>query len=260
MSIVDKIKQSGSGLPPLMVLYAVEGFGKSTIGSQANDALVIMPKQERGLETLLDRGLVDPVDNVVVDTYPEFKGLIHELLTTEHGYKSVVIDTFNILVQEMLYGWVLDTQFGGDPQQYKSWGNGKAALNKEISELMMLVGALREKGITPVLLMHAKVTRFSQPGVGDYNRYQPYMDDSIWDAVKKAADLVLFGNFKVDVDQQGKASGGKRRMIYTEHDACFDAKNRHGLPAVFSLGEDKSKGWATIMTVLKKAKEQTNAG
>ena len=50
--------------------------------------------------------------------------------------------------------------------------------------------------------------------------------------------MVLFANYKtfvVNVDGQGaqkgknKAQGGKR-VMYTAHHCCWDAKNRYGLP------------------------------
>lgn len=55
--------------------------------------------------------------------------------------------------------------------------------------------------------------------------------------VKEWADMVLFCNYKtfaVNVDGQGaqkgknKAQGGKR-VMYTTHHSCWDAKNRYGL-------------------------------
>ena len=47
--------------------------------------------------------------------------------------------------------------------------------------------------------------------------------------------MVLFANYKtlaVSVDDKGKkhkAQGG-RRVMYTSHHPCWDAKNRYGLP------------------------------
>ena len=53
--------------------------------------------------------------------------------------------------------------------------------------------------------------------------------------VKEWADMVLFANYKtwsVAVDDKGKkrkAQGGKR-VMYTQHHPCWDAKNRYSLP------------------------------
>ena len=52
--------------------------------------------------------------------------------------------------------------------------------------------------------------------------------------------MVLFANYKtlsVAVDKDGKKhkAQGSRRVLYTSHHACWDAKNRHGLPEELPL-------------------------
>ena len=53
--------------------------------------------------------------------------------------------------------------------------------------------------------------------------------------IKEWADMLLFANYKtfsIAVDDKGKkrkAQGGER-VMYTSHNACWDAKNRFGLP------------------------------
>ncbi len=52
--------------------------------------------------------------------------------------------------------------------------------------------------------------------------------------VKEWADAVLFANYKTIVmttkEGKKKAQGGQQRVLYTEHAATWDAKNRWGLP------------------------------
>lgn len=61
------------------------------------------------------------------------------------------------------------------------------------------------------------------------------MQKTVAPLVKEWADLLLFANYKtlaVAVDKDGKkhkAQGGKR-VMYTTHHPCWDAKNRLGLP------------------------------
>ncbi|MFR5148132.1 MAG: AAA family ATPase [Ruminococcus sp.] len=53
--------------------------------------------------------------------------------------------------------------------------------------------------------------------------------------IKEWADMLLFANYKtfsIAVDDKGKkrkAQGGEH-VMYTTHNACWDAKNRYGLP------------------------------
>ena len=53
--------------------------------------------------------------------------------------------------------------------------------------------------------------------------------------LKEWADVILFGNYKTYVIEDSKtkskkAQGGNKRVMYATHHACWDAKNRHGLP------------------------------
>ncbi|MCC8065615.1 MAG: siphovirus Gp157 family protein [Clostridiales bacterium] len=57
---------------------------------------------------------------------------------------------------------------------------------------------------------------------------------------KEWCDMLLFCNYRTFVVQsdnameKAKATGGKR-VIYTAHHPCWDAKNRHGLPEMMDL-------------------------
>ena len=74
--------------------------------------------------------------------------------------------------------------------------------------------------------------------MGAYDRWEMKLSKGVAPMVKEWADMVLFANYKtmvVNVDGQGaqkgknKAQGGKR-VMYTTHHSCWDAKNRYGLP------------------------------
>ncbi|MEI3535361.1 MAG: AAA family ATPase [Bacilli bacterium] len=56
--------------------------------------------------------------------------------------------------------------------------------------------------------------------------------------LKEWCDMLLFCNYKTYVvtteNNTKKAQGGKR-VVYTSHHACWDAKNRYGLPDELDL-------------------------
>ena len=96
-----------------------------------------------------------------------------------------------------------------------------------------------EAGINVALAAHAQIRKFEQPDeLGAYDRYELKLgkktSSQTAPLVKEWADMVLFANYKtisVAVDKDGKkhkAQGGKR-VMYTTHHPCWDAKNRHGL-------------------------------
>ncbi len=75
--------------------------------------------------------------------------------------------------------------------------------------------------------------------LGDEARQQDHEQDIPAD--KEWADIVLFCNYKtvvVQTDKDGKKhkAQGNRRVMYTQHHPCWDAKNRYGLPGGDSDG------------------------
>ena len=96
-----------------------------------------------------------------------------------------------------------------------------------------------QAGVHVVLTAHAQMRKFEQPDeMGAYDRYEMKLGkktgSQISPLVKEWADMVLFANYKtltVQTDDKGqkfKAQGGKR-VMYTSHHPCWDAKNRFGL-------------------------------
>lgn len=96
-----------------------------------------------------------------------------------------------------------------------------------------------DAGINVVLTAHAQIRKFEQPDeLGAYDRWELKLGKKTQSQtsplVKEWTDLLLFANYKtfsVAVDKDGKkhkAQGGKR-VMYTTHHPCWDAKNRYGL-------------------------------
>ena len=86
-----------------------------------------------------------------------------------------------------------------------------------------------------MLAAHAKMRKFEQPDeLGAYDRWEMKLSKNVAPIVKEWADTVLFVNYKTFVikdekTDSRKAQGG-RRVMYTNHHPCWDAKNRYGLP------------------------------
>ena len=86
--------------------------------------------------------------------------------------------------------------------------------------------------------------KFEQPDeMGAYDRWELKLSKQCSPLIKEWADMVLFCNYKtfvVNVDNKGvqkgtnKAQGGKR-VMYTSHHPCWDAKNRDNLPDELSM-------------------------
>ncbi len=118
------------------------------------------------------------------------------------------------------------------------YGKGYVYLAEEFGRLLNALTELIDLGINVVMVAHAQMRKFEQPDeMGAYDRWEMKLQKKTAPMVKEWADMVLFANYKtyvVNVDGQGaekgtnKARGGKR-VMYTTHHPCWDAKNRHDL-------------------------------
>jgi hypothetical protein len=72
--------------------------------------------------------------------------------------------------------------------------------------------------------------------MGSYDRYTLKLNEkNIAPLIKEWVDMLLFVNYKTDIvtaadGKTKKGRGGQKRVMYANHNACWDAKNRFGLP------------------------------
>lgn len=113
------------------------------------------------------------------------------------------------------------------------YGKGYIYLAEDFERLLNLLEEVIEHGMNVVATAHAKMRKFEQPDeMGAYDRWELKLQKTTAPLLKEWADMVLFANYKTHTihtdDGKIKAQGGKR-VMYTTHHPCWDAKNRHGL-------------------------------
>jgi hypothetical protein len=251
---------------PKLMIYAVEGFGKTTIGAYAPDPLILMSRGETGYDTLLSKGRVPAVAAEVVENWPDTLAWIDRLIADPQGIRSVVFDAtggFDQFCQD----FVCNRDFGGDwhgkKEGFLAFGadKGYKATAQEWRKLLVRLETLRDKhGVMPILLGHAKTVPFRNPMGPDYDTYTADISKYSWADTLRWADATLFGKFYTIVDKEGKGAkgkgiGGTDRVIYTEQRDAFSAKNRYGMPPELFLTEEGggpetmwARIWASIAT------------
>lgn len=124
------------------------------------------------------------------------------------------------------------------------YGKGYTYLMEEFGRLLNALSELIDLEINVVMVCHAQMRKFEQPDeMGSYDRWEMKLEKKVYPLVKEWADMVLFCNYKtyvIDADGQGTAKGtnkvqGGKRVMYTTHHPCWDAKNRHDLPPELPL-------------------------
>lgn len=215
--------------PQKVVIYGVEGIGKSTLASQFPKPLFI---DVEGGTSQLD---VPRIANVT--SWPILLKTVEEVAMADAICQTLVLDTAD-WAERMCTEYVCQ-KLRVTGIEDVGYGKGYTYLQEEFSKLLDICSQCVKRGKNVVILAHAKMRKFEQPDeMGAYDRWELKLSKQCAPITKEWADMVLFLNYKTVVtttkDGKSKAAGGKR-VMYTVHHACWDAKNRHGLPEELPL-------------------------
>lgn len=212
------------------VIYGPEGIGKSTLAARFPDPVFI--------DTEGSTKDMDVARTPVPSSWPMLMEQVKYFITHPDELKTLIIDTADWA--EQLCVTDICSRFQKAGIEDFGYGKGYTYLQEEFGRLLNLLTELVEqKGVNVVLTAHAKMRKFEQPDeLGAYDRWEMKLTKQVAPMVKEWADMVLFANYKTivyNVDGQGAQKGknkvqGGKRVIYTTHHPCWDAKNRYGLP------------------------------
>lgn len=230
-----------------VVIYGPEGIGKSTFASQFPEPVFIDTE-----------GSTNNMDIYRLPAPTSWNMLLEEvryIIQNPSVCKTLVIDTADWA--EQLCSAAVCGKYQKSGIEDFGYGKGYVFLQEEFGRLLNLLTELVEqKKINVVLTAHAKMRKFEQPDeMGAYDRWEMKLSKNVSPMVKEWADMVLFSNYKthvVKVDGKNKAQGG-RRVIYTTHHSCWDAKNR------YELADELPFEYNSISGVIEETATQENA-
>ena len=117
------------------------------------------------------------------------------------------------------------------------YGKGYTYLKEEFGKLLDALEEVLNTGHNVLILAHAAITKFEQPdAAGSYDRWTMKTTKQVEPLIREWCDMLLFVNYQTVVEKSGSAPNAKnkvtggRRVMYTTHHPCWDAKNRFGLP------------------------------
>ena len=218
--------------PAKVVIYGVEGIGKSTLASKFPKPLFL---DLEGGTTRMD------VDRI--DIQPDFalvKAALNDLIKDNGGYKTLVIDTADKL--ETLITDAVCRE--GNKQGIEDYGYGKGYtyLKEKWAKILDGLSVLQSKtGMDVVFIAHSAQRKVELPeDTGSYDHYEMKLSKQTAPLLKEWADFLLFLKYDIftvtDKNDKKHASGGARKM-YTQHTPLYDAKSRTELPAVLNLDD-----------------------
>lgn len=212
-----------------VVVYGPEGIGKTSFAANFPDPVFV--DTEDSTKAYNVRRFPRPT------SFAMMLAEVQQVRDTPGVCRTLVIDTADWAERLCTQDLLARTKKGGIEDF--GYGKGYVYLSEDFGKLLNLLDEVITRGVNVVLTAHAKLSKFEQPDeMGSYDRWEMKLSKHIFPMIKEWADIILFANYKTLVihtdDGKAKAQGGAR-VMYTTHHACWDAKNRYGLPEVLPL-------------------------
>lgn len=209
-----------------VVLYGPEGIGKSTFAGKFPEPLFIDTE-----------GSTRHLDVARLPKPSSWSMMLEEIRyvrDTPGVCKTLAVDTLD-WAEQLCVKHICDKSQKNGIEDF-GYGKGYVYVSEEFGKLLNLLDEVIERGINVLGTAHAKMRKFEQPEeTGAYDRWEMKLSKNVAPLVKEWADALLFANYKIITVRTGedkktvKAQGG-RRVMYTCHHPCWDAKNRWDLP------------------------------
>lgn len=203
------------------VIYGTEGIGKSTLAAAFPNPLFV--DCEGGTDQL-------DIARVVPLNWNELVHTVMEIAYT-NVCETIVIDTADA-AEAMCITAVCEENKQKTIESF-GYGKGYTVLANRWREIMAALDKCIERGVNVVVIAHAKRVKVEEPDqTGSYDHFEMKLTKLVAPLVKEWADMLLFMNYSISVTQDEKGSvkaKGGRRVVYTQHNPCWDAKNRFGL-------------------------------
>ena len=244
--------------PRFIIMYGVEGVGKSSFAADAPRPIFLDP--EKGSRNLnVER-------NTDIKTFDDLMESLVWLRDQKHEFKTVVLDSLDH-IEPMVWKHtcIKNKNVANIEEVGGGFQKGYGFALDYWRELISLLEEIRQKKQMHIIcIAHAKTTTVNDPMQDlPYDRHTLKLHENkqfsainLW---KESVDAILFAAFEDTVfkvnktDKKAKASGEGVRKIFTQRHAAWDAKNRYGLPAelTFELGH----AWTALETTKAETQE-----
>jgi hypothetical protein len=229
MTLLEQVQKGRQAAPRRVMLYGTQGIGKSTFGSMSEKPVFI--QTEDGL------GEIDCDKFPLTSSFEQAIVALSELYSEKHPYKTVVIDSLDWMERLI---W-LDVCKKRNVESIEDIGYAKGytfALTQWRQFLTGLDALRNERGMTIILVAHARIERFENPETETYDRYVPRLHKLASAVIQEWCDEVLFATYKIHTKQTDEGFNRKRaqgigtgeRIVRTTERPAHVAKNRLNLP------------------------------
>jgi len=234
IDLLSQVKSAKQPKPRRILLYGVEGIGKSTWGAGAPNPVFISTE--------------DGISNIDVPAFPQAEKYsdvmqaTYELATRDHDFQTLVLDSADWF-EKFIVTQICQTAGAksiNDPHNKEvSFGNGQLLAIALWDKWLEYVGLCRDKGMNIILIAHCHTPTFKDPSSESYNRFEPKLHKTINERLREWADEVFFATYETYVTkheegfsrERTQAIGTGRRILRCSEMPSHKAKNRLKLPA-----------------------------
>lgn len=214
--------------PRNILLYGEHGAGKNYLAAQFPAAIVI--DIEGGSDD------IDCERSPRVASYQDFQVHVSWLLTSDHAYRTAVVDSFDWL--EKLVQQFVARSRGANSIEEIPYGKGYTFAAEEVERIVSTYRALNASGIATISICHAEARKISPPGETSYERWEPSLEKGVKPILLEFCDEVLF--LKKKTFQKKEDLGFNKtnnivvstneRILVTSDTGSVVAKNRLSMP------------------------------
>ena len=224
-----KIETGILNTPLKVVIDGPEGLGKTTLASKFPNPLFL---DTEGSTVRLN------VRRIKITSWEDLLEAIKYVKTNPTLCKTLVIDTAD-WAEILAIRYVCNKNRKTSLEDF-GYGKGYTFVADEFVDLLKRLNELRDLGIHIVLVAHAKPRKYELPEEqGQFDRWEMKLSKQTAPLIKEWCDMLLFCNYKTYVitssDNSTKKATGGKRVMYTTHNPCWDAKNRFGLKEELDL-------------------------
>lgn len=243
-----------------LIIYGVEGIGKTSLALQFPKPLNIAPIREPGYDNLDMVGDVPPgVTPLRLKNYEDLRIAIEACQA-----RTLVLDSMSGM-QEYMVDYGTRMYYDNNSKKFDAFHSGLMQCCPRLAaELIDLLEYKTSQGTNVILLAHRQQDTESDASGPDTKVQTLFGDKYVMGPFLKWAQAVLFlaGKKNIDINTktagfgdnvkvlEGKASSQITRLMYTSFSGNHVAKNLLKLPPVLQMGKNAAESYANFLAAL----------
>lgn len=227
--------------PPRVCLLGNRGTGKTQTATGAPVPMFLNLEKSR-----ITRDL--GIGNQKPETYEEVLEYIEALRTQEHGFKSLIIDTVDVL-EAMMTDYICRNNGYANINQ-TSWGEGLSKRDDEWRRFLRLLDRLNERGLYIILIGHTIINEMRDPMLPTFDRFDLKLHKRTGPIVLDWTDLNGFCMIKCYTSDNGErksATTAGERVICCQPNPAYEAKTRYA-----NIPNEIPMDWAVLEDYMRK--------